>query len=415
VIVFTPTRHTGDDPIRVEMARTLADGSLPGDKYSLVLPVLGAVALRVGDWLGLGDLLLDNFSQIVLCGWLWVVARVRYVGTSAVASRLAALLAASMLTVYAMGFNAEVFSATTVSAGLLMLVTARGRNIVLPALLIGLGGANIPAQLPAIAVALAAGAWWFRRWQVLVPVLAMLATIVADVRASTGHWGLSKYPNGETVVFEVLPWGTVVDFGYPLIFGLVAILFSFGRGLMFYVPTLAVAGSRMPRETLVFRALMCVYGALLVVTYAKWWAWYGGVTFGPRFFLTLAVPGAIVCANALSTLTASPTVRRLALASTLLSTWVMFVGISFGITPRTAARCIEDEYRLELLCWYSAEYSTLLAPFWDRVWASDRAWICAVALAAASIAACGAGFRAETRAITATVVGLRQSRDGGDT
>ena len=49
-----------------------------------------------------------------------------------------------------------------------------------------------------------------------------------------------------------------------------------------------------------------------------------------------------------------------------LSGWVAIAGVVWNITPRTAAMCLGENYRFEPMCWYAAEYSTLLAPWWDH-------------------------------------------------
>lgn len=55
--------------------------------------------------------------------------------------------------------------------------------------------------------------------------------VVADVAITQHRLAFSKYAV-EVKEFEVLPWQTVQYFGYPLVFGLLAILFSFGRALV---------------------------------------------------------------------------------------------------------------------------------------------------------------------------------------
>jgi hypothetical protein len=73
------------------------------------------------------------------------------------------------------------------------------------------------------------------------------------------------------------------------------------------------------------------------------------------------------------------------------SALVAVVGVVFHITPRAAAMCVIENYRYEPLCWYSAEYSNLLAPYWDRIpvhW-HEIVFVAAVALMSGSLVVSG--------------------------
>ena len=111
--------------------------------------------------------------------------------------------------------------------------------------------------------------------------------------------------------------------------------------------------------------MLTIFVIILIPIYARWWAWYGGITFGPRFFLVGAIPGAMAVANWLESRETSCKPFLPTLAATL-STWVAIAGVVFAITPMSAYRCMTETYRYEPLCWYSAEYSSLLAPYWDH-------------------------------------------------
>ena len=92
---------------------------------------------------------------------------------------------------------------------------------------------------------------------------------------------------------------------------------------------------------------------------AKWWAWYGGGFWGPRFFLLLAFPAAL----ALSVCMANVKSRNelaLLLVIISLSVWVGIDGVLFGETGMEI--CQADSYKLELLCWYTPEFSALWRP-----------------------------------------------------
>jgi hypothetical protein len=99
--------------------------------------------------------------------------------------------------------------------------------------------------------------------------------------------------------------------------------------------------------------------------YAKWWAWYGGVSFGPRFFMLGVVPIAMAAAAALER-TDRSTARSVVLSiAILLSAWVAIAGAIFGVTEFAFNTCVDGgSFLLEPLCWYTPEYSGLWMPLW---------------------------------------------------
>jgi hypothetical protein len=158
----------------------------------------------------------------------------------------------------------------------------------------------------------------------------------------------------------------VEGFGHPIVFGVVSIIASFGRGLVFYIPLLVLALSRPRTRAAEWSWCLALFVVALIPVYAKWWAWYGGFTFGPRFFLLGAIPGAWAGAELLCEREGLRPGRRMAVvALTWLSCWVAIAGVVWHITPLTAYRCQVDGYAAEPMCWYSPEYSTLLVPLWE--------------------------------------------------
>ena len=86
--------------------------------------------------------------------------------------------------------------------------------------------------------------------------------------------------------------------------GLLSILFSFGKGLIFFVP-----GLLLPVRGLLRKAApdlqLDIYGIYLlwvafvvglILVYSPWWAWYGGWFWGPRFFLFACIPASFAIA-----------------------------------------------------------------------------------------------------------------------
>src|SRR5206468_1402629 len=110
-------------------------------------------------------------------------------------------------------------------------------------------------------------------------------------------------------------------YSYPVFFGVLALLFSFGKGLLFFAPGLFLPVRRSLRQLsggdydlgrLYWGWVAFLVGLLLA--YAPWWAWYGGLTWGPRFLLFASVPASFALAIRLRDVTASIAVRLLTLA-----------------------------------------------------------------------------------------------------
>lgn len=79
-----------------------------------------------------------------------------------------------------------------------------------------------------------------------------------------------------------------VAFSYPLLKGLYGLLLSPGAGLFVFVPVLVMAligfpalSRRWPMEA----ALVAAIIGVRIVFYAGWFAWDGGVTWGPRYLI----------------------------------------------------------------------------------------------------------------------------------
>jgi hypothetical protein len=164
---------------------------------------------------------------------------------------------------------------------------------------------------------------------------------------------------------NVLPYSGRPGFSYPFLFGALSILFSFGRGLVFFMPGLLFwldsrTRFRFEGRTRSIVVAMLVFTVGLVVVYAKWWAWYGGTATGPRFFLLASVPASILLADRLRQLGRGAVAGALTLAVLVLSTWVAVIGVLAGPAPPEV--CTRDRFAHEPLCLYTPELSPLGHP-----------------------------------------------------
>ena len=145
---------------------------------------------------------------------------------------------------------------------------------------------------------------------------------------------------------------------------MMSLLFSFGKGLLFFTPGLFLAFRRglealhSVSEVLV---LWMLYLAGMVLVYGSWWAWYGGFAWGPRFLTFASLPASLLLAAQVRRPPRGLLAATAVLAALLLSVWVGIDGATFGRFAQTT--CTTNHYYLESFCWYVPEFSVLWTPF----------------------------------------------------
>ena len=363
LLLILPRNYGGDGRIRYEAVRALVAGDLPRERYSLVTSVLATPLDLFGRVVGDEKAVTYRFNGILFALGLvafWLLLRHSVAGTL-LRSFMLLLVFGSMFSGHVTSFYGETTTAVFLSVGLLAVVAGQTR----PVRLLGwsaavLGAVNTPAIIPAFALAVLVLAVARRSFTPLLSIVAAVVLALIDVRLHTGSF-TSPYEDDHGFQ-TILPYSGRPGFSYPALLGIVAIVFSLGKGLLFYAPGLFV-GTRgsLAKLTKVnhARVLWLVVVVGMVAVYCRWWAWYGGDFFGPRFFLFASVPAALALAARLSVSEASLGAAALTLAVLALSLWVGVVGAVGSGTPEI---CTRDNYSLELLCWYSPEFSALWRP-----------------------------------------------------
>jgi hypothetical protein len=345
---------------------------LSPNRYSLVGPLFSWPLWLAGRAGPFPQFWCSRYNLCLFTAGLWLLNRLlRDLAAPALRRRFLLLLVfASMFPFHVQEYFGEVFTAVLVSAGTLALLT---RDSFWGGAAIVLGVANTPASavglLLACLYALAVTRRW--RWTLLMPLSTGLILLESYLRRGspfvTGYENDHGFPT-------ILPYSGLPGFSYPFFFGLLAILFSFGKGLLFFAPGLFLplgrqehgsegAGERPERPSLTaVWVLWLLFTAGLVLVYARWWAWYGGWVWGPRFFLFASLPASLaLAANLVAAERHSLGRNLLVLAALALSFWVGANGRVF----RTAnlEMCSADDFRLEHLTWYVPEFSVLWRPF----------------------------------------------------
>lgn len=339
----------GDAEVRVQtLAALLKEGRLAAPRYSIVGPIFAAPLFYAG---------LTAFYNVALLtlALLFFWRELRDV-------RLLLLLVfASMFPNHVQVFYGEPFTALTVSAGVVLLT----RDRALPGwALIVLGAVNTPASVLGVAGIALLEARRTKRWSLLLVPGLVVALVLLENLVMRGHPMRTGY-QGDAGFETVMPYSGKPDFSYPMFFGLLAIFLSFGKGLLFFAPGLFVppasdADARLRRV----RALLVAFVVGLVILYSRWWAWYGGVFWGPRFFLIASVPACLVLHTHLaSSAPRSPRLNVVVAIALILSFWVGVNGIAFDMAGMQI--CSANDYALETLCHFTPEFSPLWHPFVD--------------------------------------------------
>jgi hypothetical protein len=312
------------------------------------------------------------------------------------------LLFASFATNRLRDYNAEILTATLATLGILAI--ANGRRVWLGWAAIVIGVANTPAVLGGAALLALVQVVRERRLRWLLPPLAAIVLVGAESWIRRGSPTDNGYA-GDHGFATLLPYSGRPGFSYPFVLGVLSILFSFGRGLVFFAPGLLLGLSARTRELLrdcrMLALGLVVFLGGLVLVYAKWWAWYGGVAWGPRFFAFAAVPAALFLATRLHRPQGSLTGDGLTLLILVLSGWVGVIGAIGGLADDDT--CFQNNYALESFCWYVPEYSSLWRPFRGFPGLTASTWVvvtfCAVVVVYLAVPVAAAMGRAARQAM----------------
>jgi hypothetical protein len=122
-------------------------------------------------------------------------------------------------------------------------------------------------------------------------------------------------------------------FSHSLLSGTYGLLLSPGRGIFIYVPMLLAAIAVVPRLRSRDRVLGILAITLLVARvlfFARWWSWYGGDVWGPRFLVPVLPAFAPSLAAALERWPRSPSFTAAKAAGGALA----IVGLWVTLNPR---------------------------------------------------------------------------------
>jgi hypothetical protein len=367
VLLFVVVPHSllGDGRVRfVTLTNLLEHGTLTNTPYSIVGPLFSAPLYYLGK-LALGsEWWCARFNTLLLAGALVATASLLrgHVDRRLLRTFLLLLVAASMFPNHVRAYFGEVFTALLVLLGITALSTGRQR-LGWTAMILGV--ANTPATFVGLLFVAIKHVRDSRRVRHVIPVLLAASLILLESWIRRGHPFTSGY-EGDAGFRTLMPYSGQPGFSYPFFFGLLSITLSFGKGILFFAPGLLLRVGKddreVPTELRTIWAYSIWFLAGLVIVYAKWWAWYGGWFWGPRFFLIASIPASLAIAIKLRRQSelSTPALGVLFAALTL-SVWVGVNGAVFN--QGNLDICDRNRYALEVLCWYAPEFSVLWHPF----------------------------------------------------
>jgi hypothetical protein len=253
----------------------------------------------------------------------------------------------------------ETFSAVLAAVGILLVTHGHpvgGWSLTTLAVL------NTPPLAVGMALVSVATAWNERKWQHLVPLAIAAGGILLESFIVRGNALASGYENDGLGPPGIRPYGGLGGFSFPLLFGVLSVLFSFGRGILFYAPGLWLAFQRPKCEPAMHRTyvlwMLFLVGEILV--YSRWHAWHGAGFWGPRFFLFASIPACYLLVIRLANRDEGLVGNLLTAGVLAASAWVGINGAIFHLKTLSDGICEQFE---ATLCLYVPEFSPLWQPF----------------------------------------------------
>lgn len=359
--------HTmwGDANTRFETLVQLVDqGKVSASRYSILHSLLSAPLYIVGKQFGKGSEVVAYFNVLVLhvtMGFLFLVLR-KHIPRNVLRRTLLLLVTASMFGYHVQTYYGEVLTACAAMVGMAALATNRPW-LAGPSMCIAV--VNVPSAFAALVLCNGLWAVRTRRWlHAAWPVVVAPLLVALEYYVRRG-WPLRSGYETDAGWPSISPYSGHGGFSYPLLLGIVSLLFSFGKGILIYQPGLILHHLGLPAKR---DAVLGMLGQLgmaflwgMILAHASWWAWHGSIFWGPRFLLVAAMPASFALAMHLSRKE-----RRSWAACVLLVcavVWSLWVGANATIIHEGYPEaCTAQDCRYEPLCWFVPEFSPLIHP-----------------------------------------------------
>jgi hypothetical protein len=376
-LAWLPAKTGGDGGVRARAIASLVEtGHLTPMKYSYVGPLFSVPLYLIDKLLRFNGHLFYRYNYFLLAAGFFIAYLVLRQKTDRanLCRFFLLILTASMFPYHLSFFYGEVFSAVCAGLGILLLTQGQfgwGWPLVILAVV------NTPPL--AVGMAFVSVIVAFERRQprhLLAPLLAA-AGILLESWISRGHPLLSGYAGDGAGPPGIRPYTGLPGFSFPLIFGVLSILFSFGRGILFYQPALWFAFQRLRCERSLHRAYVLWMAFLVgeILVYARWNAWHGAGFWGPRFLLFAGVPASYLLVARLANRGEGLLGNALTLIALAFSAWVGLDGAIFHLKNLPDSFCDQVD---GVFCLYVPEFSPLWLPFIKAPPVSRGEWMVAI-------------------------------------
>jgi hypothetical protein len=353
---------SGDGEVRLhDVIRFYRHDDIPRTQFSAVQPFLSVPLYWLGTLIYTPEIVTAWFNCLIFVVFLCCLYPLISDRTLRFFS-FVLLLSTTMFPHYLKGYDGEMLTSCAVTLGFFYLVE---RRLVLSSFLLTIGVAQTPATFPAFALALCFLALKTKNSKIILLILLPMVAIVAETYLKHGSLLNNPYLAGNRGVQTVMPYSSLPGFSYPFFLGLISIIFSFGKGLIFFIPAiffrLFISFKDVDKKIALIIDVLLIFVLGMALTYSKWWAWYGGVSWGPRFFLIACIPASLILAAWLSQKRETNNRLALGVLTLVFSTWVCVQGYLYGGSHLEL--CTQNNYAQEFMCWYVPEFSPIFRQF----------------------------------------------------
>lgn len=343
----------------------------PGAKYSLVGPIFALPLLIIGERLGQPVAWILVYNYVLFAGSLLTIYLLcrNHIDRGLLRKFILLLVTSSMFAAHLFAFYGEAFSAVCIGVGIIAFMRRSRLSSIGGWIAVILGVVNTPAMVGGFCLLIFKRMLDMKRLRYLIAVVAVAALILGESWLRRGSPLASGYAN-DAGFQTVMPYSGLPGFSYPFFFGLISILFSFGKGLIFFTPgfllpvrkTMLKLQEKYDLNLYQLYVLWLFFLVGLILVYSRWWAWYGGRYWGPRFFLFASLPASLALAVRLHDKGTKLWVNIFTGVVLCLSAWVGVCAALFQ-SDTYISMCSANNYALEAYCHYVPEFSVLWHPF----------------------------------------------------
>lgn len=350
-----------DGDIRFKsLSQLLEHGRLNESPYSMIGPLFASPLWFLGKFFVDPEFWCISFNFIVFLLGGWIIYRFmgRYLDWQIARVFVILLFLASMFPEHIKNFYSEVFTSIAVAVGFLLIAQQKA---VLGGICTSIGVANSPAHLFGLLLSTTRLVFEKRKLRYFLILVFGVSLIFMENWIRRGSVLVSGYEENHGYK-TILPYSGLPGFSYPFVFGLLSILFSFGKGLIFYAPGIFLPVKKFLGNDHFFSKVQRYwlwYLAGLIMIYSKWWGWHGDAFWGPRFFLFASIPA---CLGLAVYWKYAESTRDLLITCGLL-TFSFWIGLDSAVFGWGNLELCSSDPNFQHLCWYVPEFSALFRPF----------------------------------------------------